>query len=206
MPTRSIQCGRPLRLRRRSWARQDHDLQARRPKRKIIANDPPSPRSRPAPGRGILPSIRPGVCLRDQRAGSTITAFAYDPAAGSLKEIQTISTLPNGFNGSSWCAEVACTERQVPLRSNRGNDSIAVYRIDPAKGTLTFVEHETAGIKVRGTSISTRQAGSASSPTRMATASSCSGSTPRRECSNRPDTESLSPSRSAFGFCEPQRR
>jgi 6-phosphogluconolactonase len=31
--------------------------------------------------------------------------------------------------------------------SNRGHDSIAVYRIDPAKGTLTFVEHEKAGIK-----------------------------------------------------------
>ncbi len=31
--------------------------------------------------------------------------------------------------------------------SNRGHDSIAVYRVDPAKGTLTFVEHETADIK-----------------------------------------------------------
>jgi 6-phosphogluconolactonase len=31
--------------------------------------------------------------------------------------------------------------------SNRGHDSIVVYRVDPAKGTLTFVEHERADIK-----------------------------------------------------------
>jgi len=31
--------------------------------------------------------------------------------------------------------------------SNRGHDSIAVYSINPAKGTLTFVEHEKTDIK-----------------------------------------------------------
>ncbi len=31
--------------------------------------------------------------------------------------------------------------------SNRGHDSIVVYRVDLAKGTLAFVEHETADIK-----------------------------------------------------------
>jgi 6-phosphogluconolactonase len=31
--------------------------------------------------------------------------------------------------------------------SNRGHDSIVVYRIDLANGTLTYVEHETADIK-----------------------------------------------------------
>jgi 6-phosphogluconolactonase len=31
--------------------------------------------------------------------------------------------------------------------SNRGHDSIVVYRVDLAKGTLTLVEHETADIK-----------------------------------------------------------
>jgi 6-phosphogluconolactonase len=80
---------------------------------------------------------------------NTITAFAYDAAVGSLQEIQTVPTLPSGFSGSSWCAEVRVhPSGRFLYGSNRGHDSIAVYRIDPACGMLAFVEHETAGIKV----------------------------------------------------------
>ena len=65
-----------------------------------------------------------------------------------MTEIQTVPTLPSDFDGSSSCAEVRVhpTERFL-YGSNRGHDSIAVYRIDRAAGTLTFVEHETADIK-----------------------------------------------------------
>jgi 6-phosphogluconolactonase len=80
--------------------------------------------------------------------GGTITAFSYEPASGALTEIQTITTLPDGFAGSNSCAEVRVHPGgRFLYGSNRGHDSIAVYSIDPAKGTLTFVEHETAGIK-----------------------------------------------------------
>lgn len=65
-----------------------------------------------------------------------------------MNEIQTIATLPDGFKGSSSCAEVRVHPNGKFLYgSNRGHDSIAVYRIDPAKGTLTLVEFETADIK-----------------------------------------------------------
>lgn len=78
----------------------------------------------------------------------TVTAFAYEPASGALTEIQTITTLPDGFAGRSSCAEVRVhPSGRFLYGSNRGHDSIAVYRIDPAKGTLTFVEHERADIK-----------------------------------------------------------
>ena len=78
----------------------------------------------------------------------TVTAFAYEPASGTLTEIQTITTLPDGFTGPRSCAEVRVhPSGKFLYGSNRGHDSIAVYRIDPAKGTLTFVEHERAGIK-----------------------------------------------------------
>jgi len=78
----------------------------------------------------------------------TITAFGYDAAAGTLTEIQTVPTLPSSFEGDNTCAEIRVhpTGRFL-YGSNRGHDSVAVYRIDPATGTLTFVEHETAGIK-----------------------------------------------------------
>jgi 6-phosphogluconolactonase len=77
-----------------------------------------------------------------------MTAFAYDSASGALREIQTITTLPKGFEGSNTCAEVRVHPGGKFLYgSNRGHDSIVVYRINPDRGTLTFVEHETADIK-----------------------------------------------------------
>ncbi|MFH1718254.1 MAG: lactonase family protein, partial [Planctomycetota bacterium] len=78
----------------------------------------------------------------------TVTAFAYDAASGALTPIQSIATLPESFDGSSTCAEVRVHPGgRFLYGSNRGHDSIAVYRIDPDKGTLTFAEHETADIK-----------------------------------------------------------
>ncbi len=78
----------------------------------------------------------------------TMTGFAYESTAGTLKEIQTITTLPEGFQGSSSCAEVRVhPSGRFLYGSNRGHDSIVVYRIDPATGRLTLVEHETADIK-----------------------------------------------------------
>jgi 6-phosphogluconolactonase len=74
--------------------------------------------------------------------GSTVTAFAYDAARGVLTPIQTITTLPAGFQGTNYPAEVLVhPSGKFLYGSNRGHDSIAVFAIDPAKGTLTAVEH-----------------------------------------------------------------
>ena len=57
-PFGQSQPGRPIRLRGRPRARQDHDLQARRPERHDHRQrSAASPRSNPGPGRGILPFI-----------------------------------------------------------------------------------------------------------------------------------------------------
>jgi 6-phosphogluconolactonase len=72
---------------------------------------------------------------------STITAFRYDAKRGSLKEIQTVSTLPTDFKGTSTTAEIAVhTNGRFLYGSNRGDDSIAVFKIDPGSGKLTFVD------------------------------------------------------------------
>ena len=72
---------------------------------------------------------------------STVTAFAYDAARGVLQEAQTISTLPADFKGDSTTAEVrAHPSGKFLYGSNRGHDSITVFRIDPRKGTLALVE------------------------------------------------------------------
>jgi 6-phosphogluconolactonase len=74
---------------------------------------------------------------------NTVTALAYDPANGSLDELQTISTLPADFNGTSYTAEVQVhPSGKFLYGSNRGHDSIAVFAIDEKTGKLEFVEAE----------------------------------------------------------------
>ncbi len=74
--------------------------------------------------------------------GSTITAFAYDAAAGALKELQTVSTLPKDYSGSNDDADIHVhPSGKFLYGSNRGHDSIVVFAIDPDQGTLTLVEH-----------------------------------------------------------------
>jgi 6-phosphogluconolactonase len=72
----------------------------------------------------------------------TVTGFAYDAAAGTLAEIQTLSTIPTDVTDRTGfsCAEIAVhpTGRFL-YASNRGHDSIAMYRIDEATGKLSFV-------------------------------------------------------------------
>ena len=115
----------------------------------ITANDPAFVKVKPGAGpRHFAFGANGRYAYVINELAGTVTAFAYQPASGTLTEIQTITTLPDGFAGSSSCAEVRVhPSGRFLYGSNRGHDSIAVYRIDPAKGTLTFVEHERADIK-----------------------------------------------------------
>jgi 6-phosphogluconolactonase len=71
---------------------------------------------------------------------STITTFDWDASAGTLKARGSISTLPTGFTGTSTTAEIAIhPSGRFLYGSNRGHDSIAVFRIAD-DGSLTLVE------------------------------------------------------------------
>jgi 6-phosphogluconolactonase len=115
----------------------------------ITANSPPFAKVKPGAGPRHLvfhPNGRYVYVINE--LDCTMTAFAYDLASGTLTEIQTIATLPVEFDGSNTCAEVRVhPSGKFLYGSNRGHDSIVVYRVDVAEGTLTFVEHETADIK-----------------------------------------------------------
>ena len=70
---------------------------------------------------------------------STVTAFAYEEKTGRFSTMQTLSTLPESFKSQNDAAELFVhPEGKFLYASNRGHDSIAVFSIDPAKGTLTF--------------------------------------------------------------------
>lgn len=70
---------------------------------------------------------------------NSVTAFAYDAESGVLIELQTLSTLPDDFEGTSHCADLKITpDGQFLYGTNRGQDSIAMYRIG-AHGRLTLL-------------------------------------------------------------------
>lgn len=61
---------------------------------------------------------------------NTVTCFDYAAASGTLTERQTISTLPGGFTGKSYTADLKITpDGKFLYGTNRGHDSIASYRI-----------------------------------------------------------------------------
>lgn len=69
--------------------------------------------------------------------GSTATSFSYDAKNGTLKEISTLSTLPQGYSGRNDVAEVQVHPNGKFLYvSNRGHESIAIFKIDPSTGAL----------------------------------------------------------------------
>lgn len=73
---------------------------------------------------------------------STMSAFAYNEREGTLTMIETVSTLPGDFSGTSYCADVHVSPSGHFLYgSNRGHNSIVVFAIDPRTGKLTLVEH-----------------------------------------------------------------
>lgn len=72
---------------------------------------------------------------------STVTSLAYDPTRGTLTEVQTVSALPAGYTGTSYCAEVRVSpDGKFLYGSNRGHDSIVVFAVD-SLGKLTLVQH-----------------------------------------------------------------
>lgn len=73
---------------------------------------------------------------------STVVAFEFDATRGTLKEINTLSTLPDGYEESapekSWVADVHVRpDGKTVYVSNRGHDSIAIFNIDRDSGALT---------------------------------------------------------------------
>ncbi len=79
---------------------------------------------------------------------STVTAFGYDAERGTLKEIQTVTTLPQDFQGNNSTAEIRVSpDGRFLYGSNRGHDSLAIFSIDPETGRLTPSGHQPTGGK-----------------------------------------------------------
>ena len=110
----------------------------------LVPHEPPFASVKPGSGPRHLafhPSGR--VVFLISELSSTLTAFAYDAERGVLKELQTVSCLPQDFTGTSSGAEVQVhPSGKFVYGSNRGHDSIAVFAFDPENGKLTSLEYQ----------------------------------------------------------------
>jgi len=77
---------------------------------------------------------------------SSVTAFAYAPERGELRDFQTLTTLPDDFASPNTTAEILVhPSGRFLYCSNRGHDSIAIFSIDPDSGRLTARGHQSTG-------------------------------------------------------------
>jgi 6-phosphogluconolactonase len=111
---------------------------------KLLPGEPPWVQIKPGAGPRHLafhPSGKYVFVLNELQ--STVTAFTRDPEKGSLKELQTLTTLPKDFTGTNTSADIHVSpDGRFLYCSNRGHDSITILAIDPRRGVLTTVGHE----------------------------------------------------------------
>jgi 6-phosphogluconolactonase len=114
---------------------------------KLRANNPPFVQTKPGAGPRHFtfhPNGRYAYLINELDA--TLTAFAYQRADGKLRPLQTVAALPKDFTGANTCADIHVAPRgRFLYGSNRGHDSIVVFRIEPRTGQLTYVEHVPTG-------------------------------------------------------------
>lgn len=69
---------------------------------------------------------------------STISVVAKN--GRNLEVVQTISTVPDNFDGTNYCADIhVSTDGKYVYGSNRGHNSVVVFKTDPLTQQLEFV-------------------------------------------------------------------
>jgi 6-phosphogluconolactonase (cycloisomerase 2 family) len=112
----------------------------------LVPGDPPSVASRPgaAPRHADVHPRAPYAYVNNE-LDSTVTTYQFDPDAGVLEPLQTISTVPADFTAKNTTAEIAVARSgHFVYVSNRGHDSVAIFAVDPASGLLSTVGWEPA--------------------------------------------------------------
>lgn len=115
----------------------------------LTPNVPPSFQTKPGAGpRHFTLHTNGKFAYIINELDSTVTALAYDSAKGTLREVQTVSALPVSFSGTNSCADIHVSPSGKFLYgSNRGHDSIVVFKVEESTGRLSYVEHVPTGGK-----------------------------------------------------------
>jgi 6-phosphogluconolactonase len=88
---------------------------------------------------------------------ATLGVYAVDPQAGTLAERQNVASLPPGFAGKPSAADLHLTpDGRYLYASERTTSTLAAFRIDAARGTLSLVGRYPTETTPRGFAIDPR--------------------------------------------------
>ncbi len=105
---------------------------------RLAANDPPllaaPPRS--GPRHFVWDRAQRFVYLLGE-VDASLGVYAWDARRGALAELQRTTTLPAGFDGKPWAADLHLTpDGRFLYASERSSSTISTFRVDAATGLL----------------------------------------------------------------------
>ena len=106
---------------------------------RLSANSPPtiSPEGGAGPRHFCFHPTLDVVYFSNEQ-GCSVTAYDLDTSTGALAALQTVPTLPDGYEGENSCSQIQISPSGSFLYApNRGHHSIAAFTIDGATGLLT---------------------------------------------------------------------
>lgn len=109
---------------------------------RLVPADPPFAAAREGAGpRNVAFHPSEPLAYVVNELDSTVTTCRVDAQTGALAPLHIVPTLPASFTGNSRAAGIAVDRAGHTLyASNRGHDSLAVFRLDPRTGLPAFVD------------------------------------------------------------------
>jgi 6-phosphogluconolactonase len=82
---------------------------------------------------------------------ASLDLLAYDAQRGTLALLKTWSTLPAGFTGKPWAADLHLTpDGRYLYTSERNSNTIAMWKVDAASGEVALIGHQPTEKQPRG--------------------------------------------------------
>jgi 6-phosphogluconolactonase len=111
---------------------------------KLLQNDPPFFEAEPGSGprhMAFHPNAKFAYLISE--LNNKIIALSIDGVSGGLTKLEEYSALPKDYEGTSYCADIHVHPNGKFLYgSNRGDNSIVIFKIDEVSGKLNLVGHE----------------------------------------------------------------
>jgi 6-phosphogluconolactonase len=123
---------------------------------KLTPNDPPTVSVKAKAGaRHLVFSSNKKFVYLINELDASIYVFPWDSKTGTLKkEVQVTTSLPKGFEGKPWAADIHLTpDGKFLYASERTTSTLAAFSVDPKKGTLTSIDSYPTEKQPRGFNI-----------------------------------------------------
>lgn len=77
------------------------------------------------------------IVYSSNEQGNSVTVYTHESDKGNLHPIQTVSTLPSGYDGKNSCSQIQITpDGKYLYAPNRGHNTIACFKVNPDNGHL----------------------------------------------------------------------